>query len=175
MIKLFSPKQNLSIQKNGFSLVEILVYIAILLLVTVASVSLYLTFNTIFVRNEVERKLTYAANVTLERIVRDLRASDLVDLTPSTFNVSPGTLKLIQGATTSIYTLVGGDVTVTVDGIPLGLLTGEGVTADSLIFTRYAVPNAELVRVALTLSTHDKSASSTRTFYASGVLRGAYE
>lgn len=172
---LFVSPQNRTIRTQGFSLIEMLVYMAVLILAISASVNIFLSLNTVLVRNATERALTHSASVTLERIIRDLRSADIVDLTPSIFDVSPGVLTLIQGATTTVYTLDAGVVIATVNGTPFGLLTGEGVVADSLIFTRYTTGDTELIRVALTLSTHAKAASSTRTFYTSGVLRGSYE
>ncbi len=160
---------------RGFSLVETLVYLAIMVLMVTACVGIFGSLNTILARNAIERELTTSASVTLERMLRDLRSANIVDLTPSTFNVSPGTLTLVQGATTTAYTLTGGNVVVSVNGSAPYPLTGDEITVDSLVFSRYATSTIELVRVALTLSTHAKAASSTRTFYTSGVLRGAYE
>ncbi len=175
-MKILSHIQSRRIVPNrGFSLVETLVYLAVMVLMVTACVGIFSTLNTVLARNAIERELTTSASVTLERMLRDLRYADIVDLTPSTFNVSPGTLKLVQGTTTTTYTLTGGSVFVTVYGASPYPLTGDQVTVDSLVFTRYATSTIELVRVALTLSTHAKAASSTRTFYTSGVLRGAYE
>ena len=162
-------------KKRGFSLVEMLVYIGVLVLIVTTGFSVFLSFNTILVRNSIERALTTSASVSLERMLRDLRAADIVDFTPSIFNVSPGTLSLVQGTTTTMYELTGGNLNVSVNGSTPIPLTGDTVTVDSLVFTRYATSTLELVRVALTLSIDSKVASSTRTFYTSGVLRGAYE
>lgn len=173
ILNRFQP--HITLRKRGFSLVETLVYLAVMVLMVTACIGIFSSLNTILARNAVERELTTSASVTLERMLRDLRAADIVDLTPSTFNVSPGTLTLVQGTTTTAYTLTGGSVFVTVNGASPYPLTGDQVTVDSLVFSRYATSTIELVRVALTLSTHAKAASSTRTFYTSGVLRGAYE
>ena len=175
MIFAYIAQQYRLISSRGFSLVEVLVYLGILILVVIVSIEMFISFDLVLMRNAAERELTTSASVSLERMLRDFRAADIIDLTPSTFDVSPGTLTLVQGTTTIAYTLSGGNLLVSVNGLVPIPLTGDTITVDSLVFSRYAENGLELVRVALTLSTHSKIASSTRTFYTSGVLRGAYE
>ena len=161
-------------KKRGFSLVEVLVYLAVLILVVSVSISTYLSLNTVLLRNKTERTLTNAAHVALERVVRDIRNSSTVNTGLSTLGSSPGVLTLDSGTTTQ-FQLSGDSVAVSVNGTELGPLTGPNVTVDELIFYRYLGLTTELVRVKLTLSVSTKAASSTRTFYSSAVLRGSYE
>lgn len=161
--------------RRGFSLVEVLVYLAVTVLITVAGVSTYLSLDTVLLRNVTERALTHEASASLERIVRTIRDADQVNVVLSSFDVSMGSLTLDTISTTTSFSVSGGHLTVSENGVLLGQLTSDTVTVDDLVFTRYTNAETELVRVALTLSVSNKAASSTRTFYTSAVPRGAYE
>lgn len=167
------PQQKQS--HRGFTLIEMLVYIAVMLLVTTAGIMTYLSLDMVLLRNATERRLTNAADVAIERMVRDIRAAESVNGGLSTLGTSPGVLVLVDGSTTTTFSLSGGKVMVNVNGTDIGPLTGEGVTVDALTFTDYVGTDTELVRVALQLTASSSAASSTRTFYTSAVLRGSYE
>ncbi len=159
----------------GFSLVEMLVYIAVMVSVSLAGVLTYLSLNSGLVRNATERSVNHAAQVALERITRDIRGAVTVNTGLSTLGTTPGVLTLTNNATTTTYSISGGALSLTVNGVSLGALTGSGVTINDFVVNRYVGTSTELVRVKLTLSAVTKAASTTRTYYTSAVLRGSYE
>ncbi len=100
-----------------------LVYIAILILAVVAMVVSFLSFNASLVRNQAYRELTHVANLTLDRMVRDIRAAASADTTVS----NQITLSTEGGATTTVYALSNDTVNLTVNGKNLGTLTEDDV------------------------------------------------
>lgn len=160
---------------KGFTLVEILVYIAVLVLAVSVMVTLFLSLNTVLSRNQVERELAHTAQVTLERMVRDIRSAATADTTVA----NQLTLQTKGGATTTVFSLSGVGVIMSVNDTNLGSLTSDTVAVDDLTFTKYEHFGTELettlVRIALTLSVSTNAASSTNTYYTSAVLRGTYE
>lgn len=161
--------------KQGFSLIEVLVYLAVTVTLAGALVTSFLSLNTVLARNATERTLTQNAQTSLERMVRGIRSADSVNLSLSTLNTSFGTLTLTEGATSTRFFISGGTLSMSVNGAGTGPLTDDGVIVRDVVFNRYVASTTEMVRVSLTLSTIGKSASSTRTFYTSAVLRGSYE
>lgn len=161
--------------RRGFTLIEMLVYIAVLVLAVSAMVTLFLSLNTTLARNQVERALTHSAEVTLERMVRDIRAAATADTTVA----NQLTLQTEGAATTTVFSLSGTQVAYSINGTDYGFLTSDAIQVDNLTFTAYEHIGTELettlVRVALTLSVSTRAASSTRTYYTSAVLRGSYE
>lgn len=161
--------------RKGFTLIEVLVYIAVLIIAVLVMVSLFLSLSTVLSRNQVERELSQTAQVTLEKMVRDIRAAATADTTVA----NQLTLQTIGGATTTQFALSGNSVVMNLNGTNLGTLTSNTVSVDDLVFTKYETLGAELetilVRVALTLSVSTKAASTTQTYYTSAVLRGSYE
>lgn len=162
-------------QMHGFSLIEMLVYLAVLVLVATIVVATILSLDTVLLRNRTERTLAHAANVTLERMINDIRVASSVVGAQSTFGSSPGTLTVSTGATTTQFSVSGGNVVVAVNGATLGPLTSDDVSVNALTFTRFTSTSTELIRIALTLHTESKAASTTRTFYGAAVLRETYE
>lgn len=165
---------NMHTQK-GFSLVEMLVYIAVLVLVSMAVVLTFFSLRDTFERNRVERELADAATNVLERIGRDARNAESIDVLLSTLGTSPGTLVLNSGATTTSFYIATGTVAVSVNSSEIGPLVPQGVSVDSLIFRRYTNAATEAVRIELILSVSGSFASSTKSFYTTAVLRGSYD
>jgi Tfp pilus assembly protein PilW len=160
---------------RGFSLVEVLVYMAVFVVVAGAMVTTFLSFDTVFLRNRTERVLTHEARASLEYISRAIKQADSINAGLSAFDTSPGALALIDGATTTRLYVSGGVLMLSVNGSDVGPLTSDAVTIEDITFNHQSGTVSDFVRVGLTLSTSNKAASTTKTFYTSGVLRGSYE
>ena len=172
---MYSSHKKYSVTQKGFTLIEVLVYIAVLVIVAGALISTFLSFDTVLIRNKTERVLTQEARMSLELISQSIRDASAVDTGLSTFDASPGVLALTAGATTTRFYVSGGTLMYAVNGVDVGPLTSKAITIQNITFNRQVGSSTELVRVALTLSAHSKTASSTRTFNTSAVLRGSYE
>lgn len=170
-----TQRHNKRRHERGFSLIETLVYLAVMVLAAGAVVTTYLSLDTVLVRNKTDRELTHAATVSMERMVRSIQSADSVNTGLSTLGTSPGVLTLEHGTTTTRFFMSGSELKISENGVDKGALTSNAVEVESLTFTRYTNSATELVRVALTLSASSKAASSTRTFYTSAVLRNSYE
>ncbi len=160
---------------RGFTLVETLVYMAVFVLVAIALVMTFLSFDTVFLRNKLERVVANEAQTSLEYIAQAIRQADSVNTGLSTFDTASGVLALEGGATsTRIYTS-GGLLMLDVEGVTVGPLTSDAVTVEGITFNHQVGTLTDLIRVTLTISADNKAASTTKTFYTSGVLRGSYE
>lgn len=163
------------IQTRGFTLIETMVYLAVTVLVAGALVTSFLSLDTVLLRNKTERELAHSASVSLERIVREIRTAESINLTASAFGTTTGALSLVASPTTTRFYLSNGDLWVSTNGTPIGPLTSDAVETRAFSVHRYVGNNTEMVRIGLTLSASSKAASSTRTFYTSAILRGTYE
>lgn len=160
---------------HGFTLVEVLVYIAVLVVVAMGGVASLLGLSSSIARNTMAREMNESAALTLERIVRDIRNSETVDTGASTLGSSPGEIALVNGATTTSFSVSGGRIIIEENGTVLGPISDDSVTVDSFVARHYTSVNTELVRVVFTLSYTSGRYSDTRTYYGSAVLRGSYE
>lgn len=162
---------------NGFSLIEMLVYVAVIVFISTAVVVTYLSLDTVLARNHVERQITKAGSTAMERMVRAVRDGSTVNLTERTL---PSELAVDQAlSTTTEFYLSGGQIYIDVNDVPLGPITPSAVTIRDLTFHHYELTGtpleSETVRIFFTAHMDGKGASTTKTFYSSAVLRDSYE
>lgn len=160
---------------HGFTLVEMLIYIAVLSIAVIAMITTFLTYRTILLRNEVERAVSHNAQVVLERLTRDIHEAESVDTSVS----GQITLQTADSATTTVYALSGDTIVLTVNGNNLGALVEDDVTITAFTNIEYENVASEipttLVRVTLGLEAVNAVATTTKTYNTSAVLRGMYE
>lgn len=165
------------LQKNsrGFSLVETIIYLGLLVLVMVGIVNLLLLMSRTARYLETAQHVQTSATVALDRMVRDIRNAQSVDVAQSTLGTNPGVLTLntttVAGvAQTLQFYVLNGAVRVKQDGVDLGPLTLSDVTVSSLVFNHITTSVSRGVKVSLSLSSGAQSAS----FYSTAVLRDSY-
>jgi len=165
-------------QRRGFSIIEVLVYVAILATASVLIVSSIVQLTQLYGKGRAERRLVLAAENAFERITRELRLAQSID-TASPYTLPGSRIKL---NTFQSYT----DFTPTTRTIDLDsgyavldnnlakILTPIGVAVTNLTFTQLTGGASDAVRVQMTLTTSGGPFQPTRTFFTTVVLRGSY-
>lgn len=163
-------------QQAGFTLVEVLTYIAILLVVTAGSLSVLFDLDEFIFQLRVQDELFTSGTATMERILTELRQAEAVVLAESEFASSTaGALGLDNGATITVFSLASSSILVEVDGEEQGAITGSNVTVEGFTVYRYTLTKGELVRVKLKLSSSIDDFEETLTLYGAATIRGAYD
>jgi type II secretory pathway pseudopilin PulG len=157
---------------KGFSLIELVVYMGILMLVSAGSVTLLLSLQNQVYRYQANQALTRNATSILERAMFDIRGADTVS--SGTFNSNPGALTLLNGATSTAYTVSSGNLNVSVNGGAPAPLTGNAVSATNVVFNQYDNGVSKAIRLSLTLQTTVRGVTVTETFTDTGVLLSSY-
>lgn len=166
---------SVSSSKKGFTLVEMLVYLAVLIILAGGALTLVFLLGEQFAQLRTDQLVTKSAQATLENMLYTVRTSDTVSLAYTTLQTNPGALYLIQGTTTHQYALVGGRVVYTKNAIAQGPLTSDRVRVDELRFFAYDNANTQMVRIELSLTAVLANATTTKTFSSSATLRGSYD
>lgn len=163
--------------KKGSSLIETLLYVG-LLSIMVASITsgLGILLKT-YQKIKVERKIENSAIASMDRIQREIRNANSVNVGSSSFNSSNGILSLegidTSGNTTSFrFYLSGGKIYIDENGTVLGPLSSSGVNVSSLLFNYVSTTTSAMVKTTMTLSS---GSSTEHIFYNSAILRGSYE
>ncbi len=166
--------------KKGITLVELVIYIALLIAAVVLTVFVMVEISRSYGKNRTDRLVGIAAETAMERIVREIRLAcaissispDFKSLTLSTFN------SLEDAGTCSIGPLSNRTIFLDVNTIKIGStsLMPTGVTASGLTFTQITGDPAsrKAIRVEMTLSSGSGSYQITRKYYATATLRGSY-
>ena len=155
----------------GFSLIEMIIYVAILVLMLAVVVEVVLSVA----RNDriisAVKVIENSAITTNERIGREIREAESVASTTSIFNTHPGKLILTQGSTTTEFYLSNNRIYLKENGVVMGALTEADARATSLIFRYYATSTSERVRVEMTIEAGTSTHYRVENFYSSAVTR----
>lgn len=163
---------------KGYTLVEAIIYVAILTVLSVTFISLLFTMTRTYTEFRLARDIVSSASLGLERMVREIRQARSVDLS-SILGVHPGRLLLntIDGAgapTTIDFYLSSGTLMVKQGTGAAASTTAARVNVDNLIFRQINTVKSAAIKVELTLSSARGQLSRTEKFYATAVLRGSY-
>lgn len=167
-------------RRLGMTLVETVIYAAILAVVAIAVVSMLLAGLRTFANFRLARNISQSAEVALERLGREIRRAESVDLTQSSLGVHPGRLALTfpieAGSETAEFYLSGPTlpVLVLVRGGAEIALTAEGITVENLIFRPANTSLSEGVKIELRLAAAAGSLRRAENFYLTAGLRGSY-
>ncbi|OGG61381.1 hypothetical protein A3C87_00130 [Candidatus Kaiserbacteria bacterium RIFCSPHIGHO2_02_FULL_49_34] len=129
--------------QRGMSLIELLVYIAILSIVVVVLSATYVSFVGIRAKTEAVAATDTALRYVSETLTRDVeRASSISAPALGDTGIQ---LTLVQGSSTIIYALTNGSMSRSVDGV-LEILTSDRVTITSFDVRRTANSQSLTVR-----------------------------
>lgn len=140
--------------QTGFTLLELLIYVAISSIVIMVIAQSLFTLNrgrgAVEARSEVEASLRFA----FEKIAQDIRSASGV-VTPALVGESSSSLELIVSGASVYYCVQGGELRRE-SGVPCspssGTISGNRVVVDSASFTRIENTNAVLSRTAISVA-----------------------
>lgn len=164
---------------GGFSLIEMLFYVALL------SLSLIMVIHTlvILVRSHGVQKaggqIEEEASLALDRMLREIRDASSIDDAGSTLGTTNGKLLLttttVDGTLRTVeFSLGGGKLYLKEDGGAQSLLAGGKTTISGLTFKKVSTAHSQGATIDLAISGGTGSSSRTEHFYATAVLRDSY-
>jgi len=159
---------NKILHKNkGFSLLEMLVYISILVLLLGVIMNITVSIVRSHRAIKASRSIENSAIISLERITREVRGTNTVNIASSIFDTSPG--KLVLNSTddggnprTVEFYLASGTLFLKENGVDVGPLSQSDAEVESLTFRLFSNVEFVGVRVEMTIE------SGTSTYYRSG-------
>ena len=163
----------------GFSLIEMIIYIAILAAVFVLVINTLLVVTRSYKNIKLTNDINNSASISLERLVREIRLAESVNTTSSVLGSHPG--KLILNTTDEnnlplVLDFFIGDSSLKLNknSLLFGTLTRDNVIVSNLIFRHITSSTSEAVKIEMQLIGTEKGVTKTENFYGSAVLRGSY-
>ncbi|MEK7574891.1 MAG: hypothetical protein AAB511_01540 [Patescibacteria group bacterium] len=152
-----------------------IIYLGLLALILVALVNMLLGMSKAYSYLKLSRHLQTSAITVLDRMVRDIRNAESVNVAQSTLGTNPGVLTLntttlAGGSQIFQFHVSGGVLRVKQDNVDLGPLTLSDITVSNLVFRLMDSGISESVKIEMTLTT----ANRTANFYATALLRDSY-
>jgi len=160
----------------GFTIVELVIYLAIFLALSIGAISLLFSLNSVLVQHQLKQELLVSGTTALERILLEVREADLVMASSSVLaSTTAGRLSLVSasGDVTS-FELTNGSLNMIINGTNQGNLVGENTTVNQATFYYYEVNGVELVRVLLDMTAMIGQVSSDWSLEGGAIVRGTY-
>ncbi len=170
---------NLKKFNKGFSLVEILIYVGIFSIISIAVITSSVVVISSFSKTRDIRNILETGNVVFERMTREIRQSSGVDTSNSVLGSSPGSLQLNStdesgNARTVKFIIENGSLNLYQNGALVDNLLGSDVSVSSLIFRRIVTTAGEAVKIEMTVVNTNTQNIIPRNFNSTIILRGGY-
>lgn len=164
---------------KGFSLVEILVYVGIFSIISIAVITSSVVVMSSFSKTRDIRNVLETGNIVFERITREIRQSSSVDLANSILSSNPGSLQLnstdISGNPRTVkFIIENGALNLYQNGTLVDNLLGYDVVVSNLIFRRITTTAGEAVKIEMTVGNLNSRNPTSRNFNDTIILRGGY-
>ena len=165
-------------KKHGFTLVEMIIYIAFFAVLSVLAIESTIIVMKSFYSIRLTQNINQSATVGLERMSREIRNAYDIDTTQSTFGVNPGRLTLrtkdAGGANTTIEFYVSGSQLFIKEGVvDRGSLMTKNAVLTNLVFRQIANPNSRAVKIEMAIRDTRGVLQKDVNFYDTIILRGS--
>lgn len=143
--------------RNGFTLIELVIYIGLSSMVIVALLRVMLVLTGVREKMETVSIVQQEGRFVMHRFVSAVQSAVAINTGSSLFNSNHGVLSLTMSGSVqpSIFTWSQSGVILQENGATPAALTSSGVIVDQLRFTNLSAPNARgTVRMLLHLTDH---------------------
>ncbi|KKR53612.1 MAG: hypothetical protein UT90_C0006G0024 [Parcubacteria group bacterium GW2011_GWA1_40_21] len=165
--------------QKGFSLAEMIIYAAILSILTIVTINSTFSIVRSFAEFRTARDLNSSAASLLERMTREIRAANGIDLIQSALGANPGRLTLltkdVSGADTTVeFYVENSKLKIREGGAAMGSLVSSSTAVTSFIVRSLSNPNSGAIKTELGLTATRGGVSKSGNFYSTILLRGSY-
>lgn len=162
--------------KQGYTLVEALIYIAVFVILSFAVMSLLLSVMETNRKSSPINALSRGATSALEIITREIRGATSLDALNSDFATSSGRLSLnsldaSDNPRTVMFYLESGQVKIQENGVYIGPLSPSDVAVTALYFNLATSTGQSLLKIELDMSAGSGNYQKSDKFYSSVSLR----
>jgi prepilin-type N-terminal cleavage/methylation domain-containing protein len=173
-IDLFLEKKK---TKKGFSLIEVVIYLAIFTMVSALVFHSFITVMSAFSTTRTNRNLLEAGLSSMERISREIRQAKNIDLMAS--NLTIGILQLDSVDNNDNLRIIkfskeNSELNFYQTETLIGNLIGSNISLESLIFRKIETTKSQAIKIEMTLRDLKGKNNKTANFYNTIILRGGY-
>jgi len=173
MSYIFSKK---GVKKNiieGFALAEMIIYIAIMSVISVVIVSVVLTVLKSNTQSYTYNNIKNSAISVLEKIDRETKQAYNINSAQDGLLVLDS--KKTDGSDRQIRIYLDtGILKVDEDDVYIGPLTISGTIVSSITFQKIDTGNSQAVKIEMTIEGREDTFIKSETFYSTIILRGSY-
>lgn len=178
MINFIANSKQARVQ-GGFTVIELLVYLAIFITVTIASVLLLFSLQDLYGQYQVKQDLLLTGSGIMERVLLEIREGERVIVAESAFATSTAGVLAIEtfaqgSGTSTTYIEYESGVVSARDADGTVSLTRPGSVVDGLTFYHYEANGVDLVRLVVTMTASRNTYTESLTLQGAAIIRGSY-
>jgi len=156
-----------------------IIYAVILSILTIVTINSTSSIVRSFAEFRTARDLNSSATSLLERMTREIRAANGIDLAQSTLGANPGRLILltkdVSGADTTVeFYVENNKLKIREGGVAMGALVSSSTAVTSFIVRSLSNPNSSAIKTELGLTAARGGVSKSGSFYSTILLRESY-
>lgn len=168
------------IDSRGISAIELIVYITLFAVLSVAVLNALIVTMRSFSETRSNHDLLNGGLYSMERMTREIRNAESVDILGSTFASNPGVLALttrdiVGNPKTVIFSRSGTSLIITENGVVTGTLTGQNVDLTNLMFYQTVTVKGSVIKIEMTVQDNRSLSRRSENFYNTITLRGGYQ
>lgn len=164
MIKINKQK------KNGYTVLELLFYIAFFVILTIVVINAMITMARSFKETAIQAELTQTGTI-MERISREVRMASGI----SSIAATDLKLNTTSGADTTMeFKLVGSNLQLLENNVFTGNLNTPNITITGLTFAQISTTKGAAVKILLSVKSNNDTSGRIIDFYDTVVLRNSY-
>ncbi len=160
------------ITQKGFSLVEMIFYIALFTIITIVVVNALISMTKSFRETSIQADLVGSSSV-MERITREVRQAYNI----SSISTSDATLQTTDESDnnkTIRFLLSGTNVQIFENDVLIGNLNSPSIRVTSLSFTQITTSHSKAIKISMSVISNKDASNRVENFYDTVVLRGSY-
>lgn len=160
----------------GFSIIEIIIYLAIFTIISVVVINSFIVVLSSFSNARTNQDLLNSGSISMDRISHEIRQAKNIDIVNSTLNSNSGVLRLNDMDGTSYVQIEknGNALDLYSNGVLVGNLLSQNIYLNKIIFNRISTANSEAVKIEMELQDSRSKTGKTETLYNTIILRGGY-
>ena len=165
--------------QRGFSLVEMLFYVALLSLSLLAVMQTLVVVTRSYGVFKAAQHIEQEASAAGERMIREIRDANGINDAGSALSSHPGKLLLTSTDASGVprtveFSLSGSQLSLKENGVVTGLLTSPKTSISTLVFRKITTTRSKGIKIEMILQAGSGVASTTEKFYITAALHDSY-
>ncbi len=162
--------------KKGFTLIEVIIYTAILAIIFILVVNSLSIVIKAFNQGRVTIKINNSAETAMERMAREIRFAYGIDASSALDHLVLNTYVLgTEIPTTAEFYIDSGKLMVKEGISPADQLTSSDLNVTNLVFSQISASSvSKAIKIEMTIQGSSGNYQKTEDFYNTAILRGSY-
>ncbi len=160
---------------KGFSVIEIIIYLAIFTTISVLVINSFIIILSSFSVIRSNHSLFDSGSIAMEKISREIRQADSIDIVNTTNEILQMNSKDSSSNPVSVkFAKEDNALNLYRNGALVGNLLAPNIKLNSIVFTTFFTTKSEGVKIKMNINDTRNKTEKTENFYNTIILRGGY-